>query len=64
MERCHDGVWGTVCSERGGTWTDTDANVVCRQLGFLEQDERGVYSNIMSTHMRTCTSHASCASMV
>lgn len=31
MEICRDDTWGTVCH---GGWGNTDARVVCRQLGF------------------------------
>jgi hypothetical protein len=31
VEVCVDGVWGKVCNEQ---WTNEDASVLCRQLGF------------------------------
>ena len=32
VEVCYDSVWGTVSSN---AWSDTDAKVVCKQLGYF-----------------------------
>ena len=37
VEVCQNGIWGSVCSSQ---WDDTDASVVCRELGYDPQGER------------------------
>ena len=31
VEVCLDGIWGSICDNK---WSESDANVVCKQLGF------------------------------
>ena len=34
IEICVNGVWGSICPDG---WDDTDAYVVCKQLGYADQ---------------------------
>ena len=36
IEVCLNGVWGTICDN---SWDDTDAGVVCSQMGYSRRGE-------------------------
>ena len=40
VEMCWDDRWGTVCNQN---WSDNDAIVVCRELGFLSSSKSHIF---------------------
>ena len=37
VEICRNNIWGTICSTN---WTDFDASIACRQLGYLSYGKK------------------------
>ena len=61
VQICYKGVWGTVCdSQYAITWNDNSANVVCRQLGFLELNQSNISSIKIVVYCRKHDKHYLC----
>ena len=55
VEICFDGVFGSVCDDG---WDNDDAEVVCRQLGFLDDGKNNSCSCIITICTGVCYDEA------
>ena len=56
VEVCLDGGWTSVCDTM---WTQEDAGVVCKQLGYSQATELGMYVHMDRTS-KTCAQGHTC----
>ncbi|XP_028402504.1 receptor-type tyrosine-protein phosphatase F-like [Dendronephthya gigantea] len=49
VEVFHRGIWGTICGYDEGYFRDADARVACRELGFYDVVEHGIWKYPVAT---------------
>ena len=47
IEVCINGVWGSICADE---WDETDAYVICKQLGYIDAGD-----NCVAQMLQICT---------